>query len=43
MSTARVVFFGTPDFASATLTEISLTPGIQVVAVVTAPDKQAGR
>ncbi len=38
----HLVFFGTPEFAVATL-EALLADGQQVVAVVTAPDKPAGR
>lgn len=38
----KVVFFGTPDFAVATLEAIHKS-GVGVVAVVTAPDKPAGR
>lgn len=38
----RIVFFGTPDFAVASLDAI-LVAGANVVAVVTAPDKPAGR
>jgi len=38
----RIVFLGTPDFAVASL-EALLASGLQVVAVVTAPDKPAGR
>jgi methionyl-tRNA formyltransferase len=38
----RVVFFGTPDFAVASLRAL-VEAGIQVVAVVTAPDKPSGR
>lgn len=38
----RIVFFGTPDFAVASLKAI-VEAGYQVVAVVTAPDKAAGR
>jgi methionyl-tRNA formyltransferase len=38
----KVVFLGTPDFAVASLAAL-LTAGIEVLAVVTAPDKQAGR
>jgi methionyl-tRNA formyltransferase len=38
----RIVFMGTPDFAVASL-EALLQSGYQVVAVVTAPDKPAGR
>ncbi len=38
----RVVFFGTPDFAVASLNAL-LDAGAQVKAVVTAPDKPSGR
>lgn len=38
----RVVFLGTPDFAVASLKAL-LDAGVDVVAVVTAPDKPAGR
>lgn len=38
----RVVFMGTPEFAVATLDAL-LRNDVQVVGVVTAPDKQAGR
>ena len=38
----RIVFFGTPEFAVSTLDAL-LAAGQQVVAVVTAPDKPAGR
>jgi methionyl-tRNA formyltransferase len=38
----RIVFFGTPDFAVASLDAI-IKAGANVVAVVTAPDKPAGR
>jgi methionyl-tRNA formyltransferase len=38
----RIVFFGTPDFAVASLEQL-FAAGMSVVAVVTAPDKQAGR
>ena len=38
----RVVFFGTPDFAVASLDAL-VTAGVHVVAAVTAPDKPAGR
>ncbi|MCX6305972.1 MAG: methionyl-tRNA formyltransferase [Bacteroidetes bacterium] len=41
-TTPRIVFFGTPDFAVASLGQL-LRAGFSVVAVVTAPDKQAGR
>lgn len=38
----RIVFFGTPDFAVASLNAL-VEAGAKVVAVVTAPDKPAGR
>lgn len=38
----RIVFFGTPDFAVASLRAL-VNAGANVVAVVTAPDKPAGR
>lgn len=38
----RIVFLGTPDFAVASLRAL-VEAGFQVVAVVTAPDKPAGR
>jgi len=38
----RIVFFGTPDFAVASLDAL-VGAGAQVVGVVTAPDKPAGR
>jgi methionyl-tRNA formyltransferase len=38
----RIIFFGTPDFAVASLDALVQT-GANVVAVVTAPDKPAGR
>jgi methionyl-tRNA formyltransferase len=38
----RIVFFGTPDFAAYSLQAL-IDSGINVVAVVTAPDKPAGR
>jgi len=38
----RIVFFGTPDFAVASLNAL-VEAGANVVAVVTAPDKPAGR
>ncbi|MEI7501385.1 MAG: methionyl-tRNA formyltransferase [Bacteroidota bacterium] len=38
----RIVFFGTPDFAVASLEKLVAT-GFSIVAVVTAPDKPAGR
>ncbi len=38
----RIVFLGTPDFAAASL-KILVESGINVVAVITAPDKPKGR
>lgn len=38
----RIIFFGTPDFASASL-EAIVAAGLNVVCVVTAADKPAGR
>lgn len=38
----RIVFFGTPDFAVASL-DAMVKAGANIVAVVTAPDKPAGR
>ncbi|TRZ42868.1 methionyl-tRNA formyltransferase [Robertkochia solimangrovi] len=40
--TLRIVFMGTPDFAVATLDRI-ITSGYEVVGVITAPDRPAGR
>lgn len=39
----RIVFMGTPEFAVPTLQALLSWPGCQVVGVVTAPDKPAGR
>ena len=39
----RLVFMGTPDFAVPTLESLLAWPGGQVVAVITAPDRPAGR
>ncbi|MBF9140722.1 methionyl-tRNA formyltransferase [Hymenobacter properus] len=39
----RIIFMGTPDFAVPTLESLLAWPGCQVVAVVTAPDRPAGR
>ncbi|MCI1186181.1 methionyl-tRNA formyltransferase [Hymenobacter sp. DH14] len=39
----RIVFMGTPDFAVPTLESLVAWPGCQVVAVITAPDRPAGR
>ena len=38
----KIVFFGTPEFAVASLKAL-LDNGFEVSAVVTAPDKEAGR
>ncbi len=38
----RIVFLGTPDFAVASLDAL-VTEGFQIVGVITAPDKAAGR
>jgi methionyl-tRNA formyltransferase len=38
----RIVFMGTPEFAVASLDKL-VTNGCNIVAVITAPDKQAGR
>ena len=38
----RIIFLGTPDFAVPTL-EAIIIDGFDVVAVVTAPDRPAGR
>ena len=38
----RVVFMGTPDFAVGSLSKLVVN-NIHVIAVVTAPDKPAGR
>jgi methionyl-tRNA formyltransferase len=42
-SPLRIIFMGTPEFAVPTLEALLTWPGGQVVAVVTAPDKPAGR
>ena len=39
----QIVFFGTPQFAVPTLTKLLEHPDIEVVAVVTQPDKRRGR
>lgn len=39
----RIVFFGTPQFAVSTLESLLKHPEIEVVAVVTQPDKKRGR
>jgi len=43
MSKLRVVFFGTPEFAVASLAALLDEPSCEVVGVVTAPDRLAGR
>ena len=43
MKKARIVFFGTPEFASTSLLALEADARIDVAAVVTAPDKPAGR
>lgn len=42
MSDQRILFMGTPEFAVATLNAL-VDAGLEVVAVVTAPDRPAGR
>ncbi|MDP1841884.1 MAG: methionyl-tRNA formyltransferase [Sediminibacterium sp.] len=42
MSTLRIIFMGTPDFAVASLDAL-VTAGHEIVGVITAPDKLAGR
>lgn len=42
LSELKIVFFGTPDFAVASLAAL-VEAGLKVVAVVTAPDKPSGR
>jgi methionyl-tRNA formyltransferase len=39
----RLVFFGTPDFAVPSLSKLINEPGIEVLALVTQPDKAVGR
>jgi len=39
----RVLFFGTPEFAAVGLRRLFETPGIAIAAVVTQPDRPAGR
>lgn len=38
----RIIFYGTPEFATASLKEL-FNEGFNIIAVVTAPDKAAGR
>src|ERR1700719_4630772 len=42
LSTSRIVFMGTPEFAVSSL-EALVKAGFNIVGVVTAPDKPAGR
>lgn len=39
----RIIFMGTPDFAVPTLEALLALPEAQVVAVITGPDRPAGR
>jgi methionyl-tRNA formyltransferase len=39
----RVIFMGTPDFAVPSLRALTADPQIEVVAVITQPDRQVGR
>ena len=39
----RLVFFGTPEFAVATLQAVLAQPDLEVVGVVTQPDRKRGR
>ena len=39
----RIIFFGTPQFAVPTLSKLLSNTGIEVLAVVTQPDKRRGR
>lgn len=43
MKKLKTVFFGTPDFAVATLELLAHHPQIEIVAVVSMPDRPAGR
>jgi methionyl-tRNA formyltransferase len=40
---AKIIFFGTPEFALPALSALVKNPNLSVVAVVTQPDKPAGR
>lgn len=42
LSEIKIIFFGTPDFAVASLAAL-VNAGLRVIAVVTAPDKPSGR
>lgn len=39
----KILFFGTPEFAAETLEVLAQTPNIEILAVVTQPDKEVGR
>ena len=39
----KIIFFGTPEFAVPSLEKLLSTPDIEVVGVVTQPDKRRGR
>jgi methionyl-tRNA formyltransferase len=39
----KIVFFGTPQFAVTTLSRLLKDPNVEVIAVVTQPDKRRGR
>ncbi len=39
----KILFFGTPQFSVPTLEKLCATPGVQVAAVITQPDRPAGR
>ena len=39
----KLVFYGTPEFAIPTLDALVTSPSFEVIAVVTQPDKPAGR
>lgn len=41
--TTRIVFMGTPDFAVPSLEAVAALPDMQIVCVVTQPDRPAGR
>jgi len=43
MAALRIVFMGTPELACASLSALMAAPGLQVVAVVTQPDRPKGR
>ncbi len=39
----KIIFFGTPDFAVPTLKQLLNTPSIEILGVVTQPDRRRGR